>query len=119
MAALDLGTNSTDITATIPDEVSPRKLNLVGIRGIVKVFTEEGKVNRKTGEPLTEQRVMEIVKHSKFPKVWTYVGTRRAWREADVREFAKNWDQKDGPPFKELPPEWTPPRATTTAEWSA
>jgi len=100
MAALDLGTNSTDITATIPDEVSPRKLDLVGVRGIVKVFTEEGKVNRQTGAPLTEQRVMEIVKRPGFPRPIP-VGSRRAWRTAEVREWARKWEQKDGPPFKE------------------
>ncbi|PZR71772.1 MAG: hypothetical protein DLM66_00090 [Candidatus Dormiibacter spiritus] len=89
---------------TIPDEVSPRRLDLVGYEEIREILAEMGKVNRD-GEPLSYKRVTVITKggtNPPFPKPHVVFNDglrpRRAWRRADVIAWAPTWDQRPGNP---------------------
>lgn len=99
---------------TIPDEVSPRKLDLVGFEGIRRILAEMGRVNSETGEPLSYQRVVTITKtHPDFPKPWVEVNDgegsdlrpRRYWRRADIEKWASTWDQRAGNPGSSSSPQ--------------
>src|SRR6266567_91898 len=89
---------SIDTAVTLEPEVSPRKLDLVGVTDLPEVFASVGKVNRETGEPLSVPRLSNLSKNDpKFPKPWIEKPLRRYWRRAAVLDYARGWDQKDGP----------------------
>lgn len=91
-------TQLIDGAVTLGLEVSPRKIDLVRVSDLPEVFASVGKVNRKTGEPLTVPRLSNLSKDDPdFPKPYLPPPHERAWRRTEVLEYAKNWDQKDGP----------------------
>ena len=98
VTAPGLATKFADMGATLDAELSPRKLDLVGVKGIVEILTRAGKVNRKTGEPLTLSSVSLLTQRDPtFPKPWIEESARRYWRRADVEKWVPTWDQRDGP----------------------
>lgn len=109
-----------DTAVTLDFEVSPRRLDLVGVSDLPEVFASVGKVNQRgdrKGMPLSIPRLSNLSRTDPtFPKPWVQKSLRRFWRRADVIAWAKAWDQKDGPRFR-TPPESRPsPPAESEAE---
>lgn len=91
----------TDAAVTLDAEVSPRKLDLVGVSDLPGVFASVGKVNKETGDPLSIPRLANLTKNDpSFPRPYIQKSLRRFWKRADVIEWARAWDQKEGPRFK-------------------
>ena len=89
------------MAVTLDVELSPRKLDLIGVKGIIEILAEAGKVTRRgprVGQPLSMSAVYQLtVRNSTFPKPWIARADRPLWRRADVLDWVPTWNQKDGP----------------------
>ena len=101
---LDPATQLLDTTATLDAELSPRKMDLVGVAGVIEILTKYGVVNRKTHKPLSMGWVSKLTQDDPtFPKPWIQESARRLWRRQDVEAWVPTYDQKDGPKFRKPP----------------
>lgn len=95
--AADCATQLPDMTATLYAELSPRKLDLVGVGEVLEILTKHGIRNRKYGTPLGLSWVSRLtLDDPTFPKPWIEKSARRYWRRADVEQWVPTYIQKDG-----------------------
>ncbi len=87
------------MAVTLDAIVSPRKLDLVGVVGVMEILEKHGKKNPRTGKPYTIAGVSKITfNNPTFPKPWITGSARRLWRRADVERWAPTYERHDGPP---------------------